>query len=298
VNRSLASRLGPSHWRCEAPLTKSQGAVFSAASERTDGPSVMCVISVIRHATDGCDADDASRRRRSSSFSPPRPPFGGTSCAWARLVPPRRCPRVELVTLVSVAVAVAVEAVDARAADADGVVGDVGAVEVVRNRGAAGAGTVGVAPILCGRWRRGRRRRGWWRSGLGWRPEGVPDATRLGLGQVLGVPVGHETAEGIIADVDVGEAAGKQLEAEVSPAGKPNVGKQAAVTDVRVLTRVAPERHPPTQRELAHSHQSRIAVALTDLRRLDPDQANECASSAQNRPRTEKRMSRAGVDSK
>jgi hypothetical protein len=74
-----------------------------------------------------------------------------------------------------------------------------------------------------------------------------------GRGLALSPSVGVETAEGVAEDVDVGEPAGKKLEAEVSSTGKPDVRQKSAVAVASVLGGIAFERDPLALREAART---------------------------------------------
>ena len=91
--------------------------------------------------------------------------------------------------------------------------------------------------------------------------QGPASARRTGLplpgGRALRrrprIPVGGQTLERIAVHVDLGEAAGDQLIAEVFPARERDIRKEASVTVARVLGRVSAQDHPLRHRELARA---------------------------------------------
>ncbi len=97
------------------------------------------------------------------------------------------------------------------------------------------------------------------------------------------VPVGGQPLERIPVHVDLREAAGDQLIAEVLPAGEPDVGEEASVAIACVLGRVTAEDDLLRHRELACACGGLGEVADTSFGRVDPDQPDplsSCRSSA------------------
>ena len=147
---------------------------------------------------------------------------------------------------------------------------DIGAIEVGDDREAGRIARV-AAGSGHGRRRHDRPDRGAAR---------LPRSGRHGLGAALGGAIRAEALERGPVDVDLREAAGDELVAEVAAAREPDVREQPPVAVARVLRPVAAEHDGLRERELSRACGCGRREAGTALGRVDPDQPHPLALAA------------------